>query len=331
MNVLSKIGEGTTTRAYIYDNKVYKYLFHTSPHTDFDTKPSVLKKLVELHLVLPEQEYKKNIIITDYCPSVFDVKKYETDTIYNIKLQLLIIHFADALATKEFYGLDLHLGNVGRHSDTGKYYIIDHEGFIHSKNGKLQAKRIVVINGQKVPTIEHHKTWLSIFDPVEGWFATPEMGEIVNTYVNHMKKVKTEEDKRLRTFISHYLMGDENPSRRHLLGGLKFLQITSVYANATPDTRNAVDTFLVYYKGNGYLQLATKESLQHFTFSKPFLNQPHYEEQLTQLATYINDEYPAPVLTSSFTISPILESICIFNQFHRTCWCRILWNTMSCT
>ena len=47
---------------------------------------------------------------------------------------------------------------------------------------------------------------------------------------------------------------------------------------------------------------------QFDTFSKPFLNQPHYEEQLTQLATCINDEYPAPVLKSSFTISPFWKA-----------------------
>jgi len=300
LHVLKLIGEGLTTRVYLYKNRVYKYTFSTSVHTDFATRPGVMKELLRLDLVLPEQKISKDIIAVDYCP-VVDWDLYTKNSIYNIKLQLLLTHFADVLATSNIYGMDLHLGNIGKHPTTGKYYIIDTEGFILCKNEQLHAKTVVVVNGQLKPTVVKHRTWLSIFDAVEGWYANHEMGTVVNTYVQYMEKVQGDANKRLRRFVSHYLLGDNFSDRRHLLGGLKLLQITSVYHNANQKTRLAVDTFLSYYMGSGYLQIASKQSFEIFDYETPLLCQKNYEIRVSEFARMLNDAYP-PNRTTSLSI-----------------------------
>lgn len=309
--VLRKIGQGTTTNAYIYQNRVYKHQFLTSTHTEFDTAVKVKQEMTHLKFVLPEQSIRPNVNAVDFCPCIFDAHRYTNDSIYNIRLQIIAIQFADALAVHNIYALDLHLGNIGQHYATGKYHIIDTEGFIKSKKGRSRSKQCVVVNAKIIPHVAKHKTWLSIFDAAEGWYANEELGKVVTEYVKYMKSVKRYTDIQLRTFVSHYLLGDTNPSRRHVVGGLKFLQFTSVYNNASIDTRKTIDTFLKRYMGTGYIIRPETNGFKTLSFTTPWLNCPNYEERITQLATLLNKVYPTKTLESVVSISPFWKTFIV--------------------
>ena len=88
---------------------------------------------------------------------------------------------------------------------------------------------------------------------MHGWFEKDKHGEWANnvpTYVKYMEGVKTITDLRLRNYVSQGVFF----ATRHLAFGLRLLQTTKVYADATLRTQIAVDTFISYYYLHGFYQ-----------------------------------------------------------------------------
>lgn len=312
---LEYVANGATTYAYRYNKRIFKYQPVPPTITNFSTPSRTLRELLSYGLILPEhrihatdgQNYSvlKHWLVTDDCPCI-DVTKYLKDPVYNIQMQVLITQLADTLASHDLYAMDLHIGNIGVHSITGKYYIIDTEGIFRSVRGALKSKQAVNVGGHWVPHVQNKKTWLSIFDPVEGWYATPELGDIVKTYVKHMSTIKRPEDVRLRTFVSHYFLGDALLNRRHLQGGLKWLQVTRVYYHASRETKKIVDALLCRYMGNVYFPLEAAGLMSAETSNSMLVNSSSYSTQLSDLASSINTAYPvkshASIATYMFSL-----------------------------
>lgn len=275
---LKLLDNGLTKEVYIHNSKkrVFKHHKKATDKTDFETKPGVRRKMEKLGLFLREQKITNKMYSAQYCESLWK----DTHTVRDIiRWNIVVIQFADALAQHDIYAMDLHLGNVGKCASDGNYRIIDNEGFFHALTSReqpeatMREKVIVQVNKVDVPHSQPN-TWLHVFDVSQGWFSQSEDGEWAKnmlTYVSKMSQVRTLADIRLRNFVSQYFALGV-----HIAYGLRLLQITKVYADATPTTKDVVNQFLSFYYSehtNGqflYVHLE-KKTHEEFDFSKAWL------------------------------------------------------------
>jgi hypothetical protein len=221
------------------------------------------------------------------------------------KIHLTPLLMADELAQKNYYAMDLSIKNIGFSQDgCNAAQILDADGInkiddtkMYKKAGKVNDE-ILFTSGT---LSAEETTWDAMLEP---------FGEKATDYVEQMKKVKSPADKRLRTFVSHYIVNDSinGPLRRflvslgvvqplhlHVWGGLNYLRFTKTYAQASSEAQAAVDALLVQLYGDSYftgdaaepLPSLTRTEIETFAVSNVgFLE--HMRQQMHDATFYTN-------------------------------------------
>lgn len=225
------------------------------------------------------------------------------------KVHFMPLLMADELAQRDYYAMDLHLGNIGFPKEDGaSAQILDADGIKHidigDGDGNPMYKKAVNVDHSSVTLLAEKTAWNAMLEPFV---------EKATDYVEQMKDVQSTEDKRLRTFVSHYIVNDSingplrnflvslgvvQPLHLHVWGGLNYLRFTKTYAQASTEAQAAVDALLIHLYGGSYftgdaakpLPSLTRTEIETFAVSNVgFLE--HMRQQMSDATFYTNILY----------------------------------------
>jgi hypothetical protein len=267
------IGEGEMKT--VYDIPHTKYVvsrLKVSPPVDpntphFRTNADVIQKLQQNHLLARSAKLDALTEISEKC-DLFDVKGWaascgqvlffrpsrEISEQYQTQTNQLAT-FADKMMTGHgVLSMNLHIGGVG--TLDGETIAVDSDGFFDVSKPSAKLKAMGRANGRSVSTdefewdtllklfrtlpVEEVRTYISTMNPA---LQTATMQNAFQTYITAAANATAPNDIKLRLFVAHYVLDS------HLCGGLLTLPQLHVYKNASPDMREAADTFLTVIYG----------------------------------------------------------------------------------
>jgi len=270
------IGEGLSKKVYVLppttDETTAKVFYKTpteeSTQANFKTDTNTLETLKKLEIIPFSEEVmvdNEKYTVADKCNCEL-INKFEgeytdvSDKAAPFKeLVERASSLADKLIKKNVIGLDIHFHNVCVNSNNDPV-AVDTDGFVtvDLEKGELREKECNVTETSVTETSVTVKTgdpynWdlilqyfylepdaMKDFIQEKDPYAPKEsIQNTLGAYHEHARRSQTVEDKRLRVFVSHYIM-----SKHSGLGGLVNVRALDVYNKASHDMKSKLDAFL---------------------------------------------------------------------------------------